>query len=110
MVVERTRHAHRQRPLSGEDFGHLGAGAEVGNEVAWSKAGLLHAELDGRDRRREPHRDVLLLVVLDQIDEHIEFVARRSARRRAHERVNAFERSTMVRLGSNRLDAHLRPP
>ena len=80
MLVECARHADGQRALSGKHFGHLGAGADVRNEIAWSKASLVHTKLDGRDRRREAHRDVLLLIVLDEIDEHIELVARSSTR------------------------------
>ena len=104
VLVERTRHRHRDCTLAGEDLGDLCAAADERDQVAWAQAGLLHAKLNGGHRIRVFHRLVPALVQIDEVDQHVELAAFRTAGLGVHELVYPRQRRFVIRFRPNRLD------
>ena len=75
MLVQGARHRHSEITFPGKDLGDLGATANIGNEIPLGQVGLVHSELNGRDRVGQPNRVVLILVKLDKVGQFVKLFA-----------------------------------
>src|SRR5215831_1219065 len=50
--VQRARHLHRERTLTGQNFGNLGPAAEERDQIPRREAPLLHTKANGCNRAR----------------------------------------------------------
>ena len=89
MFVQRTGHRHGDIALACEDVGYFLPAADQGDQVAAGQSGLVHAEFDGVDGGGHANRVVLVLVMLDEVGQHVEFIAFGGVQLRAHQLANA---------------------
>ena len=101
VLVEGARHGHRDRTLPREHLGDAAAAPDVGNQVARAQALLVHAELDRGDRIGIAHGEVLVLVDLDKVDEHIELLPLGRPFAGVHERRDPRQGGFVVGFGAD---------
>jgi hypothetical protein len=79
MLMEGASHRHRDLALAGKYLGNLRAVADERNKVSLSQACLLRSKFDGGDGAWVARRDMLRLVVLDEIGQDVELLTVRRA-------------------------------